>query len=91
MAGNRRQMLIVPPGGFAGFAQQTASTQALLGARRSVRNATARNPRKKKRVAKKRAAPKRARRKAPRKGARLAKGSAAAKAHMAKLRKMRRR
>jgi hypothetical protein len=91
MAGNRRQMVIIPPGGFAGFAQQTAATHALLSPRKSRGTANGRPRRKKKRVAKKRAAPKRARRAATGKTSRMVKGSAAAKRHMAKLRKMRRR
>ena len=89
---NRRAILFIPPGGFAGFAQQTAATQALLGNGRRNGTAPKRRTRKKtaKRrpaAAKKRAAPKR------RAGgrARLVKGSAAAKRHMANLRKMRRK
>jgi len=84
--------IFVPPGGFAGFAQQSPAVQALVrrpGAAKKRRKATT-----KKRATKRRAAPKRAtarRRVAKKKPQRLVKGSAAARAHMAKLRKMRRR
>lgn len=85
---------IVPPGGFAGFAQQTPAVQALM------RKKTTRKKRKKKKVTKK----KRARaqgvgargkasqrtRTAAGKG-RLVKGSKAAKDRMAKIRKMRKK
>lgn len=73
----------VPPGGFAGFAQQTPATQALLntpGARKKTtkKRATKKKTAKKK-TAKKRAAPK----------GRLKKGSPEAKRRMAQIRKMR--
>ena len=75
-------------GGFInGSSQQTPAARALLEAPRSARR-TGVTRKKKKRVAKKatrRTATKRA---APKKRARLKKGSPAAKAFMAKLRKM---
>lgn len=75
----------VPPNGFAGFAQQTPAVQSLYGGRR-------RSGRRKRRGSKKKAAGvRRVARKARSAGGRLKKGSAAAKARMAKLRKMRRK
>lgn len=86
--------IIVPPGGFAGFAQQTAATQALFqraGRTGGLRSAAKRRRRKSKASS----APTRSRkvtRRAKRaKVARLVKGSAAAKRHMARIRKMRKR
>lgn len=82
--------IFVPPGGFMGFAGQTMAAKALV--TKKKRPAT----RRKKRVTRKK--PVRARRRpatrrkvSRKKPARLVKGSAAAKRHMAKLRKMRRR
>lgn len=77
----------IPPNGLAGFMQQTPAVQALY---RKGRTASGGRRRRKKKAA---AAPKRrARRaKAKRAGAKFVKGSAAAKRHMAKLRKMRKR
>jgi hypothetical protein len=90
--GTGRKSVFIPPGGFAGFSQQTPATQAVLSTVNRSRSAPRGKKRaKKKRVAKRRAAPKRTRRKATRKASRMVKGSAAAKRHMAKLRKMRRR
>lgn len=83
--------VFVPPGGFAGFSQQTPAVQALLsGAAKPRRKKTTRKRRK---VARKRPAAKRTRRATGRgrKPARLVKGSAAAKRHMAKLRAMRKK
>lgn len=88
---------IIPPGGFQGFGQQTPAVQALL---RSPATRTRRKTRGKPAGRKKAASP--ARRKATRRAAPkrrtsrgkkpyLVKGSAAAKRHMAKLRKMRKR
>lgn len=85
--------IIIPPGGFAGFAQQTPCTQKLfsdaMGGRRSgvrrKRKATTKATTKKRRT--KRATARRTARRS--KPARLVKGSAAAKRHMAKLRRMR--
>lgn len=88
----RKATVFVPPGGFAGFAQMTPAVQALVrpGARRATtttrrRKATKKTTRRKATVRRKTT-----RRAAPKKKARLVKGSAAAKAHMAKLRRMRR-
>jgi len=80
-------MIIVPPGGFAGFAQQTAAAQnsarkAVPGSRAAAR------VRRKKRA---KVANKSRRRNRPAKKARLVKGSAAAKAYMAKIRRKRKR
>lgn len=81
----------VPPGGFAGFAQQSPAVQALL-----QKTGVARKPRRK--TTRKKATRKKATRRAParrrstaraKKPARMVKGSAAAKRHMAKLRRMR--
>lgn len=98
--------IFIPPGGFQGFAQQTPATQALLRGPRGNAGGTRRKAvgsrvrRKKKTGSKRRTAAKSRRgstvRKARRatgrgKPLRLVKGSAAAKRHMAKLRKMRRR
>jgi hypothetical protein len=87
-----RKNVFVPPGGFAGFAAQSPATQAVLrlAGIRAVR--TSRGRKKKKRSAASGTTRKRTRRASTRKGrARLVKGSAAARAHMAKLRKMRRK
>lgn len=91
LLGGNVSNLIVPPGGFAGFAQQTQATQALfqragrLGGVRSAR-------RRKRRTAKKKAAAAPRRRRRTRSSPkRLVKGSAAAKRYMARIRKMRRR
>jgi hypothetical protein len=81
--------LIVPPGGFAGVAQQTDATKALF-ARATGRRGGRATQRKRRRKAKAtRSAPKR--RKRTGKLKRLVKGSAAAKRHMAKIRRKRRR
>lgn len=84
---------IVPPGGFAGLNQQTPATQALFG--NAVRSKARRKKRKvskttRRKVRRRAANPRKkvARKKKP---ARLVKGSAAAKRHMAKLRRMRKR
>ena len=83
--------LIVPPGGMVGFGNQTPATQALWnqaagkvnGSRGGTRSA-------KRRKAKAKAAPAR-RRKRSAKRKTLVKGSPAARRHMAKLRRMRKR
>jgi len=72
-----------PPGGFAGFAQETPAQQAQFG--RPASNGGGGRRRKK---AKKAAAPKRRKR---RTAAKAGKGSAAMKRKMARLRKMRRK
>lgn len=92
----QKSSLIVPPGGFAGFAQQSPATQRLFQAagRLGGRVTQARRRRKSKAKRAKAAAPKRRRagRVKARKGrARLVKGSAAAKRYMASIRKKRRR
>jgi len=88
---NRRAILFIPPGGFDGFAQQTPATQALLRTGNgNGRTRTTRKARGKKKAARSR--PARARKARSRSSARkFVKGSAAAKRHMAKLRKMRRK
>lgn len=82
--------IIVPPGGFAGFAQQTPATQALF--QRAGRVGGKRSAAKRKRAKRKtaKAAAPRRRRKTARK-ARLVKGSAAAKRYMASIRRKRKR
>jgi hypothetical protein len=82
--------IVVPPGGFAAYGQQTPATQQLFaraGRKGGKRSAATRRRRKKSAA---RAAPKRkrARRAKP---ARLVKGSRAAKAYMAKIRRKRKR
>jgi len=80
----------IPPGGFAGFAQQTPAVQALLRKKRTTRKR--RKVTRKKRATRRAPAKKRAtRRKTAKKPARMVKGSAAAKRHMAKLRRMRKK
>jgi len=88
---NRGALLFIPPGGFDGFAQQTPATKALLRSGNGPkRGGGARRKRGKKKAAKRR--PARARRAKSRASkVRLVKGSAAARRHMAKLRKMRKR
>lgn len=73
----------VPPGGFVGFAQNSVAAQTL------VRPKKKRAKRRRKKVAKKTTRKRTTKRKTKKKPARLVKGSAAAKRHMAKLRKMR--
>jgi hypothetical protein len=84
-------MIIVPPGGFAGFAQQTPATQAMFqraaGSTRGARVSRKRRARAKTKRAARTPVRKRARRV---KKARLVKGSAAAKRYMAKIRRKRR-
>lgn len=82
-------MIVVPPGGFAGFAQQTPATQALF-QRASGRSAGTTRRRKRRTKAKRAAAPrKRTRRAKSKRPARLVKGSAAAKRYMASIRRKR--
>lgn len=87
-----RKRFFVPPGGFAGFSQQSPATQALL---RGAGGRTVRSPgrrKKKKRTAQRGAPRKRKSSARTRSGrARLVKGSAAAKRYMAKIRKLRKR
>lgn len=78
-----------PPGGFAGFAEQTPAAQSAL-----TRGTGAMSNGTRRRRKKKAAAPKRRKARAKRaskRGGKLKKGSAAAKARMAKLRKMRKK
>ena len=75
----------IPPNGFAGFGQQSVAAQQMIGG--AMAKKTRRKKRRKKRVTKKRATRRKTTRK--KKPARLVKGSAAAKRHMAKLRAMR--
>jgi len=89
--------IVVPPGGFAGFAQQTPATQNLFQrAGRIGGQMTQRRRRKKKNGTAKRRTSRRVSSRAPRISrkrngrARLVKGSAAAKAYMAKIRRKRR-
>lgn len=83
--------LIVPPGGFAGFAQQTPATQALF--QRAGRTGGQRSAvvRRRKRKSSTRAAAAPRKRRAKGKKGRLVKGSRAAKAYMAKIRRKRRK
>jgi len=76
---------VVPPGGFAGFAQMTPASKAAQGFNRLIRSVKKRTRRKKKSAGGKR------KRKASgkRKGRKLVKGSAAAKRFMANLRRKR--
>lgn len=82
--------IVVPPGGFAGNAQQTGVTQLIFakaaGSRGGRRSASRR--RRKRKTA---SAPRRRRSSSRRSSSRLVKGSAAAKRHMARIRKMRRK
>lgn len=83
--------IVIPPGGFAGFAQQTPATQALFsraGRIGGLRSAAKRRRKSKKKAA---AAPRRRRRASAKRAARLVKGSAAAKRYMAKIRRKRKR
>jgi hypothetical protein len=90
--GGQRVRIIVPPGGFAGFAQQTPATQRLFSqaaGRRGGQTTQRRRRRKAKAAA---AMPRRRRRRSrARRPARLVKGSAAAKRYMASIRRKRRR
>ncbi len=99
--GGQLVRIIVPPGGFAGFAQQTPATQRLFSQaagrrggqttqrrRRRKAKAAAAMPRRRRRRSAA-AAPRR--RRSSRRPARLVKGSAAAKRYMASIRRKRRR
>jgi hypothetical protein len=80
--------IIVPPGGFAGFAQQTAATQALF--QRAGRKGGKRSAAKRKKSAAPRGRKRKARKSVARK-ARLVKGSKAAKRYMASIRRKRKK
>jgi len=90
--------IVIPPGGFAGFAQQTPATQRLFAQAAGRRGGrTTQRRRRKSRAAA--GAPRRRRKSSSRRRAtarrsrpmRLVKGSAAAKRYMAKIRRKRRR
>lgn len=87
--------LIVPPGGFAGFAQQTAATQAMFQRAGRIGGKRSAAKRRKRKTAKKSAAPRRrksvGKRAVRAKTARLVKGSAAAKRYMASIRRKRKK
>ena len=90
--------IFVPPGGFAGFAQQTPATQALVSRPAARKRKAPVRKKRRKTTAKKRTrrparrtSTKPRRRTTRKKPARMVKGSAAAKRHMAKLRRMRRK
>jgi len=91
--GGSVKTMIVPPGGFAGFAQQTPATQQLFaraGKKGGKRSAATRKRRKTK--GKVKASPRRKRKTArAKRPARLVKGSAAAKRYMASIRRKRKR
>lgn len=84
--------IVVPPGGFAGFAQQTPATQAMFQRAGRIGGQTTQRRRKRKSAKKKavRASGRRRTRRAGKK-ARLVKGSAAAKRYMASIRRKRKR
>lgn len=81
----------VPPNGFFGFAQQTPAAQALY--RRTTKSSGGRRRKKKRAASVKRARriPGKSARRSTRGASKFTKGSAAAKRHMAKLRKMRKK
>jgi len=84
--------LIVPPGGFAGFAQQTPATQAMFqraGRPGGKRSAAVRRRKKRKTVKARGTRAKVRKRTTSKRKARLVKGSAAAKRYMASIRRKR--
>lgn len=83
-------MIIVPPGGFAGFAQQTPATQALFQRLGRTNGGTVRR-RKRRTKAKSAVTTRRKRRATAKRPARMVKGSRAAKQYMAKIRRKRKR
>ena len=93
VAGNQPMPnIVIPPGGFAGFAQQTPATQALFaraGRKGGLRSAAKRRRKRKTKAKTTRTRTRRTR--STRRKARLVKGSAAAKRYMARIRKMRKR
>jgi len=98
--GGQLVRIIVPPGGFAGFAQQTPATQRLF-SQAAGRRGGLTTQRRRRRKSKAAAMPRRRRRRSTasrrrvtrrsRRPARLVKGSAAAKRYMASIRRKRRR
>lgn len=91
LRGDSMPNLIVPPGGFAGFAQQTAATQALFQRAGRIGGMRSASKRRRKRKASNAGASKKRRRTSSRRKQKLVKGSAAAKRFMANLRKRRKR
>lgn len=90
LSGGSMRSIVVPPGGFAGFAQQTAATQALF--QRAGRKGGLRSARKRRKTKAKTKRAKTTRRRTTRgKKARLVKGSAAAKRYMASIRRKRKK
>lgn len=90
ISGGSVRRITVPPGGFAGFAQQTAATQAMF--QRAGRKGGLRSASKRRKKTSKKKATRKVARRTPRKSkARLVKGSRAAKAYMAKIRRKRKR
>ena len=84
--------VIIPPNGFVGFGSQTPAVQAMF-ARATGRKGGLRSARRRRRRKAATSTPRRRRVSARSRGrkARLVKGSAAAKRHMARLRRMRKR
>lgn len=91
VSGGSMSNLIVPPGGFAGFAQQTPATQQLFARAGRVGGRRSAAKRRRSRTAKKKAARVGAKRRRSSARGKLRKGSAAAKRRMAQLRRMRRK
>ncbi len=94
----RKAQMFVPPGGFLGWGSQTAAVQALLRpgkrvVRRSAAKSGATGRKRKATTARKRPIRRRRTRTTTniKKPARMVKGSAAAKRHMSKLRRMRKK
>jgi len=91
--GGQLVRIVIPPGGFAGMAQQTPATQQAF-AQVAGRRGGQTTQRRRRRKAKASAAPRRRRKSSGRRRrgrAHLVKGSAAAKRYMAKIRRKRRR
>jgi hypothetical protein len=84
-----RAALIVPPGGFAGNAQQTGATQLLFAKASGARGGRVTQRRRRKTTKAKTTRKRRSSSSRAKKPARLVKGSRAAKAYMAKIRRKR--
>lgn len=82
--------IVVPPGGFAGFAQMTQASQRALGSGVRTRSIGTRKRSKRSKSARSNG-PSRRRASSKRRGSKLVKGSAAAKRFMAALRKKRKK
>lgn len=81
---------VVPPGGFAGNAQQTGATQLLFAKATGARGGrTTQRRRRKAKASKRRASPSKRKARKTGKKARLVKGSPAAKRYMASIRRKR--